>query len=258
MEKIREIFALDGKTALVTGGSRGLGFSMAKGLACFGADAAIIARDGKQLDEAKSRLEKTGRRIICRSFDLKNTAATPQVFNELDGEAGGIDILVNNAGINIRASLAESSEEDWDAVMDVNLKSAYILSRSFVRKRLERKKPGRIINITSLAAEGARAGIGIYAASKGALRQLTKAFAVECAQSGINVNAIGPGYYKTPMNEPLAEDARFDRWVKENAPAGRWGEPDELIGAAVFLASDASSYVNGQTIYVDGGWLAKL
>lgn len=258
MEQIKDIFSLKGKTALVTGGSRGLGFSIAKGLLAFGADAVIAARDRERLEEAKEKLSGYGGKITCRSLDIEKTKSIEAAFDEMYEAAGGIDILVNNAGINIRSLLKDASDDDFDRIMNVNLKGPFMLSRAFARRRSEEKKPGKIINVTSLLAENVRPGIGIYSASKGALKQLTKAFAVEFGPLGINVNAIGPGYYKTPMNEPLVKDARFNAWVSEKTPAGRWGEPDELIGAAVFLASDASSYVNGQTIYVDGGWLIKL
>lgn len=258
MEEIRDIFSLKGKTALVTGGSRGLGFSIAKGLLSFGADAVIAARNERRLEEAKEKLCGFGGKITCRVLDLEDTDSITPAFDEMYDAAGGIDILVNNAGINIRSALKDASVDDFDRIMNVNLKGAFVLGRAFAKRLSAEGKPGKIINVTSLLAENVRPGIGIYSASKGALKQLTKAFAVEFGPLGINTNAIGPGYYKTPMNEPLVKDARFNAWVSEKTPAGRWGEPDELIGAAVFLASDASSYVNGQTIYVDGGWLVKL
>lgn len=258
MEEIRNIFSLEGKTALVTGASKGLGFSMAKGLAAFGAKLVILARGRAGLEEAREKLESGGAEVISRVLDVSDSSAVPGAFEEMYSEAGGIDILVNNAGINIRSNLADASCGDFDRIIGANLKGPFLLSKAFAAKRAGEKKPGRIINITSLLAERVRPGIALYASSKGGLKLLTKSFAVEFGPLGINTNAIGPGYYRTPMNEPLTEDAEFDRWVREKAPAGRWGNPADLIGAAVFLASDASAYVNGQTIYVDGGWLSKL
>lgn len=258
VEEIKDMFSLKGKTALVTGGSRGLGFSIARGFSAFGADVIIAARGEDSLREAVQKLSPGSGRVISAKLDVSDFASLPGFFEDIYAEAGGIDILVNNAGINIRAPLADATGEDFDSIIGVNLKGAFILSRSFAGKRVLEKKPGRIINVTSLLAEGVRPGIGIYAASKGGLKQLTKAFAVEFGPLGINTNAIGPGYYRTPMNDALVLDGGFDAWVKDKTPAGRWGEPDEIIGAAVFLASPASGYVNGQTIYVDGGWLSKL
>ncbi len=257
MEKMKEIFSLKGKTAVVTGASRGLGYSIAKGLASFGADLAVVSRDHGRLEAARKSLEKEGTRVCSFPLDLADSAEIPRCFEEIASRTSP-DILVNNAGINIRERIFEAQEENWNRIMEVNCRSLFIMSRCFVRFCRQREKPGRIINITSLAAEGAREKIGIYSASKGAVKQLTKSFATKCGRYNINVNAIGPGYFKTEMNKPLAEDTAFDGWVREKTSLGRWGEPDELAGAAVFLASEASKYVNGQTIYVDGGWLAKL
>ena len=255
---MKNLFDLKGKKALVTGGSQGLGFAIAKGLADHGADTAIMARDKKRLSSAKKKLVKTGRKIWTYSFDLEETEAIPDMFKKICREIKGIDILVNNAGINIRKDAEKFKLEEFNKIIKVNLTSVFVLSQCFAECHKKNKKPGRIINISSLAAENARAKIAPYNASKGGVKQLTKSLAVELARYNINVNAIGPGYFATEMNRPLFEDKKFDKWVREQCPQSRWGKPEELAGAAVFLASDAANFITGQSIYVDGGWLAKI
>jgi len=255
---MKDIFRLGGKKALITGGSHGLGLAIAEGLALYGADIAMIARDKIRLARAKKRLEKTRRKVWAYSFDLEDVERIPELFEEISEETGGMDILVNNAGINIRESVGEIKLENWEKIMRINLTSILVLSQCFFKDCRTKKKGGRIINISSLAAESARENIGAYTVAKGGIRQLTKSMAVEWAKYNINVNAIGPGYFATELTGPLQKNKKFDRWVKGKTPLGRWGRPEELIGAAVFLASEASSFVTGQTIYVEGGWLAKL
>ena len=253
-----DLFNLKGKKALVTGGSQGLGLAIAKGLADHGADVAIMARDKRRLNRAKKALAKTGRKIWTYSFDLENTEALSRMFKKICQEIKGLDILVNNAGINIRKDADKFEIEEFNKIIKVNLTSVFVMCQCFAKCHKKNKKPGRIINISSLSAENARAKIAPYNVSKGGIKQLTKSLAVELAPYNINVNAIGPGYFATEMNRPLFKDKKFDKWVKEKCPQSRWGKPEELAGAAVFLASEASSFVTGQSIYVDGGWLAKI
>jgi gluconate 5-dehydrogenase len=175
----------------------------------------------------------------------------------IERNVGPIDILVNNAGVNLRGPLEEFETERWRELMATNLDGVFFVSRSVGRRMLERQR-GKIINICSLLTEGGRATVVPYAASKGAVRQITRGLATEWGRHNIQINAIGPGYFVTDMTRPLREDPQWDEWVKERTPANRWGDPEELVGAAVFLASGASSFVNGQIIYVDGGFLASL
>ena len=252
------IFSLDNKVALVTGGNRGLGLGIAKGFAQAGADVALMARGEDQLRAAAAELEAAGRRAWCFPFDLAATDAIAGAFGEVCSETGGVDVLLNCAGIQRRGPAEELSLDDWQAVLSVNLTSIFALSQAFARHCIQAGKPGKIINIGSLACEAARPTTSPYTAAKGGVKQLTKALAVEWAKHGINVNAIGPGYFDTEMTRPLVENPEFDEWVKGKTPLARWGKPEDLVGAAVFLASTASDFVTGQIIYVDGGWLANL
>ena len=191
-------------------------------------------------------------------FDVAAEAAVTAAFEAFDREGVEIDILVNNAGIQFRKPMVELELKDWQRVLDTNLTAAFIVGRETARRMIARGRGGKIINIASLVSEAARATVAPYTAAKGGVKMLTRAMAAEWAQYGIQANAIGPGYILTEMNTALIENPAFDAWVKASNPAGRWGKPDELAGTAVYLASDASNYVNGQIIYVDGGWLSVL
>jgi len=253
------LFNLSGKTALVTGGSRGIGLGIAKGLAQHGADVAIIARNAKHLETAQKKIRtETGKNVWTFAFDIANTEEIENLFEKIVSETVGIDILVNCAGVNVRAPAEDIKLKDWNEVLAINLTAVLALSQAFCRHRKQAGRGGKIINIGSLTCQGARATTAAYASSKGGLLMLTKSLAVEWAKYNINVNAIGPGYIATELTAPLKADEDFDKWVLSKTPLGRWGQPGDIAGAAVFLAGRASDFVTGQILYVDGGWLAAL
>ncbi len=251
------LFDLAGRTALVTGSSRGLGHAMARGLAEAGADIVLNGTSAERLEAAAESLADTGRKVHALAFDVTDEAAVVAAFAELDRRGIAVDILINNAGIQLRKPMLELSVAEWDKVLDTNLKSAFVVGREAARRMVARKA-GKIVNIASLTSEQARATVAPYTVAKGGIRMLTKAMTAEWAEHGIQANAIGPGYMLTDMNQALVDNPDFDRWVKSRTPARRWGRPEELVGAAIFLASAASDYVNGQVIYVDGGMLSVL
>ena len=253
------LFDLSARTALVTGGSRGIGLAIAKGLAQHGADVAIVARTKEQLETAAGEIQtQTGRKVWSFVFDLGDSASIEDLFESVVARTGGVDILVNCAGTTIRGQAEEVDLMTWNMVIEVNLTSAFMMSQAFCRHRRDADRAGRIINIGSLTCHGARPTTAAYASSKGGLLMLTKTLAVEWAKYNINVNAIGPGYIATELTEPLWTDEEFDRWVLSKTPLARWGRPDDLVGTAVLLASKAGEFITGQIIYVDGGWLALL
>jgi gluconate 5-dehydrogenase len=253
------LFDLTGKVALVTGGGRGIGFAIAHGLAEQGADVALIARSAEQLEAASGRIgTETGRRVWVFPFDLANVDGLPWLFDQVVQAAGGVDILVNAAGTTVRQPSEEASLEEFRRTLEVNLTAALALSQAFCRQCRSGNKPGRIINIGSLSCHAARPTIAGYSCSKAGLLSLTQTLAVEWARYGINVNAIGPGYIRTDLTAPLQADAGFDKWVLSKTPLGRWGEPDDLVGTAVLLASQAGDFITGQIFYIDGGWTALL
>jgi gluconate 5-dehydrogenase len=251
------LFDLTGRTALITGSGQGLGFALARGLAQAGAAIALNGRDEQKLAAAAGTLRTEGARVIVAPFDVTDGGASARAVEKLEAEFAPIDILINNAGIQRRAPLAEMTEEQWRAVIDTNLTSAFLVARA-VAPRMIARGAGKIINICSVMAEVSRPTIGNYAAAKGGLKMLTRAMAVEWAKHGLQANAIAPGYFVTELNRSLVENAEFNRWICGRTPAGRWGQPHELAGAAVFLASRASDFVNGQILFVDGGLLSAL
>ncbi len=253
----KELFDLTGKTALVTGSSRGLGWAMAQGLAEAGADIVLNGSSAERLAQAAAEMRAAGCTVHEACFDVTDEAAVVTAFAKLDAEGVAVDILVNNAGIQLRKPLVELATAEWQRVIDTNLTSAFIIGREAAKRMIPRRH-GKIINIGSLTSELARATVAPYTVAKGGIKMLTRAMAAEWAEHGLQANAIGPGYMLTDMNQALVENPTFDAWVKGRTPARRWGKPEELIGAAVFLASSASDYVNGQIIYVDGGMLAVL
>lgn len=250
-----EMFSLKGKTALITGGGRGLGKSMAIALAAAGADVAVASRTGQQLKDTVEELKNYGVRATNYAVDVTKLADIDKLVTDFVNEFGKIDILVNGAGMNIRKPVIDVTEEDWDYLMAVNLKSAFFVSQA-VAKAMIPKKSGKIINLASLTSVIGLPNICMYGASKGGISQLTKGMAVEWAQYNIQVNAIGPGYFKTAMTAALFEKQESVKALINRIPIGRIGVGEDLFGATVFLASDASNYITGQTIYVDGGWLA--
>jgi gluconate 5-dehydrogenase len=253
-----KLFDLTGRTALVSGSSGGLGLAMARGLAEAGAAIILNGRNEAKLAAAAEPLARAGHRVDARAFDVADEEAVKAAFDDLDVEGVAIDILVNNAGIQLRKPMVDLTTDEWRGVVETNLTSAFRMGREAARRMIARGSGGKIINIGSLASEVARATIAPYTAAKGGIKMLTRSMAAEWAIHNIQANAIGPGYIVTEMNRALADDPKFDAWVRGRTPSGRWGTPDDLIGAAVFLASPASAYVNGQMIYVDGGMLAVL
>lgn len=251
------LFTLENKTALVTGSSRGLGQAIATGLAEAGASVILNGVNPERLGETASAMKEKGFSVQECCFDVTDEEAVTAAFETLDREGIAIDILVNNAGIQLRKPMVELSTQEWHKVMDTNLTSAFVVGRE-VAKRMIPRGGGKIINIGSLTSELARATVAPYTVAKGGVRMLTRAMTAEWAEHGIQINAIGPGYMLTDMNEALVSNPEFDAWVKGRTPARRWGRPDELVGTAIFLASAASDYVSGQIIYVDGGMISVL
>ncbi|MFH1718788.1 MAG: glucose 1-dehydrogenase [Planctomycetota bacterium] len=252
-------FSLSGKTALVTGGGRGIGLAIAQGLAEHGAAIALVARTKEQLEAAAERIQaETGRKTWGFPFDMENAEGIEGLFENILAETKGIDILVNCAGMTVRGAAEDVDIETWNRVIQVNLTSVLMLSQAFCRHRKQAGKAGRIINIGSLTCHAARPTTAAYGSSKSGLLMLTKTLAVEWAKYNINVNAIGPGYIATELTEPLQTDEDFNRWVLTKTPLARWGQPEDLAGTAVLLASSAGDFITGQIIYVDGGWLALL
>lgn len=252
-----ELFDLTGRTALVTGSSRGLGRAMAEGLARAGARVVLNGVDAGRLDQAAGQMRDLGHDVLTASFDVADEAAVIAGFRGLDDAGVAVDILVNNAGIQFRRPMLDLDSADWRRVIDVNLTAAFVVGREAARRMAERGQ-GKIVNIGSLTSELARSTIAPYSVAKGGIKMLTKAMAAEWGELGIQANAIGPGYMMTDMNQALMDDPAFDAWVKGRVPLRRWGKPEELAGIAVFLASDASNYVNGQLIMADGGMSSVL
>ncbi len=250
------LFDLTGKRALVTGSSRGLGLAMARGLSRAGADVVLNGRNAEALQTVEAEFREDGLSATFAPFDVTDEDSVQQ---GIDGilATGPVDVLVNNVGVHDRAPLAEMTAVQWRRVIDFNLTSAFLVSRCVAPSMIERKA-GKIIHTCSLMSEVGRPTTGNYAAAKGGLKMLTRAMAVEWAKHNVQINGIGPGYFETDLTKPLVQDPEFNAWICGRTPAGRWGQPDELIGAAVFLASSASDYVNGQVIYVDGGLLAAI
>ena len=257
-KQIDPLFDLGGRTALITGSTRGIGFALAQGLAEAGAKVILNSRQADVVDTAVTRLKTLGLDAEGAAFDVADEAAVDAAFAGFDQQSIAIDILINNAGIQHRQPMVDLALADWHRVINTNLTAAFIVGRAAARRMIARNAGGKIINIGSLTSEAARATVAPYTVAKGGIKMLSKAMAAEWAQFNIQANSIGPGYILTDMNEPLVNNPAFDTWVKSSNPAQRWGRPDELVGTAIYLASSASNYVNGQIIYVDGGWLSVL
>jgi gluconate 5-dehydrogenase len=249
-------FDLSQRRILVTGSNAGLGFEIARGLAQHGASIILNGRNPAKLTAAANRLRKEGHTVEEARFDITKEEEVQKAVAELSS-TGPIDVLVNNAGIQRRVRLDEVSLATWSEVIETNLTSAMLVSREVVKGMIARQK-GKIVNICSLMSDFARTTTGPYTAAKGGLKMLTKVMCADWAQFNIQINAIGPGYFITEMTQVLANNPEFDAWVKQRTPAKRWGLPAELVGAAVFFSSDASSFVNGQILYIDGGMSAAL
>ena len=256
MSTVLDLFRLDGRRALVTGGAKGLGRVIAGALAEAGADVAVASRTLADCQSAADEIARqTGRKVIGVAADVSRGEDVERMATEVEQNLGPIDILVNNAGINRRGPVAELSEADWDAVLNVNLKAPFLCSRRFGPKMAERGW-GRIINLGSIMSVVSVAGRVPYASAKAGVLGMTRTLALEWAQQGVTVNAICPGPFATDMNRPLLEDPEKYKAFVAKIPMGRWGELHEVAGAALFLASNASSYVTGSALFVDGGWTA--
>lgn len=253
------MFSLDGKVALVTGGTHGLGMAMAKGLGAAGASLAINGHSSQEkLDKAVDDYQALGLKASGYRFDVTNEEEVESAVAKIETDLGPLDILINNAGIIRRVPLLDMPLEEWEAVIRADLTSVFIMSRA-VAKRMINHGGGKIINICSMMSELGRDSVGAYAAAKGGLKMLTRSMATEWARHNIQVNGIGPGYFATEQTKPLRVDGHpFNDFIVSRTPAGRWGTPEDLQGAAIFLASPASDFVNGQIIYVDGGILATI
>ena len=252
-----QTFRLDGRLAFVTGSSAGIGLGLARGLAQAGASLVLNGRDANKLRNTAAALRAEGFEVHERAFDVTDADAVKANVDSIERDIGAIDILINNAGIQRRAPLHEFSHQDWHDLMQTNLDSVFFVGQAVAQHMITRKK-GRIINICSVQSELGRPGIAPYMASKGGIKMLTKGMAIDWGQFGLNVNGIGPGYFKTELNQKLVDDPAFSAWLVGRTPSRRWGDVQELGGAAVFLASDASRFVNGHILYVDGGVTATL
>lgn len=250
-------FSLAGRRALITGSSRGIGFAVAAALAGAGADVILNARDKVALGEACEKLASSGARARALAFDVTSTDSVGEAIEFAEGDIGPIDILVNNAGMQFRSALEDFPAEKFEQVMATNVTSVFTVSQAVARHMI-RRGAGKIINIGSVLSALARPSVAPYAASKAAVANLTRGMATDWAKHGLNVNAIAPGYIRTELNEALIKDNDFNSWLEARTPMGRWGDPAELGGAAVFLASEASSFVNGHILYVDGALTASV
>lgn len=247
------LFSVAGKMALITGSSRGLGFALAKGLSEAGASVVIHGRNQDALHEAAKTLESnTGRMPLTVSFDVTDQKSTDLALHEFMSGHGVPDILINNAGVQKRAPFNEFPPDDWDAVLSANLSSVFYVSQPITNKMAERGA-GKVINIGSVMTQLGRETIVPYTASKGGVAMMSKGMAADLARHNIQVNTVSPGYFKTEMNKALVADKEFNAWIEKRTPAQRWGLPEELVGTVLYLSSDASAFVSGQNIFVDGG-----
>ena len=251
------LFDLTGRLALVTGSGKGIGFGLARGLGQAGAKLVLNGRDQARLAEAARTLRAEHLAVEIAAFDASDHTAVGAGVARIEDEVGAIDVLINNAGMQFRTPLEDFPVEKWSELMRTNIDTAFFVGQAVARRMIPRGR-GKIINIASVQSELARPGIAPYTATKGAIKQLTKGMCTDWAKHGIQVNAIAPGYFKTELNRALVENGEFSAWLETRTPAGRWGDVEELVGAAVFLASDASSFVNGHTLFVDGGITACL
>lgn len=257
MKSNLEMFSLAGRRALVTGSSTGIGFALAKGLAGAGAEVVLNGRNETRLAEAAAKLREEGATVHTASFDVTSPDDVERAIAGIERDIGAIDILVNNAGMQRRAPLEQFSHAQWEELMKTNVDSVFLVGQAVARHMIARKR-GKIVNICSVQSELGRPSIAAYTATKGAVKMLTKGMAIDWGQHGIQVNGLGPGYFKTELTEALVKDETFSGWLIGRTPSRRWGDVEDLVGAAVFLASDASRFVNGHILYVDGGVTATL
>lgn len=252
-----QTFRLDGRIALITGSSAGIGLALARGLGQAGATLVLNGRDRGRLEAAAATLAAEGLAVKTSAFDVTDAASVEPAVAAIEADVGAIDILVSNAGIQRRSPFHEQAVADWQAILRTNVESLFIVGQTVARRMVARGR-GRIINTCSVQSELGRPGTAAYAASKGAVKMLTKGMAIDLGPHGINVNGIGPGYFKTELTSALVADEKFSGWLIGRTPNRRWGDVEDLAGAAVFLASDASRFVNGHILYVDGGVTATL
>ena len=251
------LFDLTGKTALVTGSSQGIGLALARGLAAAGAGVVLNGRDTAKLADAAAALTAGGARVETLAFDATDHDAVRAAIDGFEADRGPIDILVNNAGMQHRAPLEEFPADAFQRLLQTNVASVFNVAQACARHMI-RRGAGKIVNIASVQSALARPGIAPYTATKGAVTNLTKGMATDWARHGLQCNALAPGYFDTPLNKALVEDPAFSAWLEKRTPAGRWGKVEELVGACIFLSSDAASFVNGITLFVDGGVTASL
>ncbi|MGO4354665.1 SDR family oxidoreductase [Rhizobium sp. RAF36] len=251
------LFDLTGKRALITGSSQGIGYALALGLAEHGASVVINGRNASKASEAAEVIRGKGHHALSAAFDVTDAQAARSGIAYIEEEIGPIDILINNAGMQFRTPLEDFPVEKWDEIFKTNVSSVFYVSQPVAKAMIARGR-GKIINIASVQAELARPSIAPYTATKGAVKNLTRGMATDWAKHGLQVNAIAPGYFKTPLNQALVDDPKFSSWLEGRTPAGRWGNVEELVGAAVFLSSEASSFVNGHMLMVDGGITTSL
>jgi gluconate 5-dehydrogenase len=257
MSNLQQLFGLTGQVALITGSSAGIGRALAEGLAGAGATVVVNGRNRETVEAAAAAITARGGEAHASVFDVTDRAAVVAEVQRIEERVGPIAILVNNAGMQRRGPLEDYPEETWDLLMRTNLDSVFFVGQAVANKMIPRKR-GKIINICSVQSELGRPNIAPYAASKGAVKMLTKGMAIDWGKHGIQVNGLGPGYFRTELNKALVEDPAFSSWLAGRTPSGRWGDVEELVGAAVFLASPSSSFVNGHILYVDGGITSSL
>ncbi|MEO9820233.1 MAG: SDR family oxidoreductase [Paracoccaceae bacterium] len=257
MTRGKELFSLEGRRALITGSSQGIGFALARGLAAAGAEIVLNGRDTEKLERAAGELRAGGATIQTLAFDATDHDGVRAAVDGFEAKTGAIDILVNNAGMQHRTALEDFPADAFEKLLQTNVASVFHVGQACARHMIGRKA-GKVINIASVQTALARPGIAPYTATKGAVANLTKGMATDWAKHGLQCNAIAPGYFDTPLNAALVADPEFSAWLEKRTPAGRWGNVEELVGACVFLSSGASSFVNGHTLYVDGGITASL
>jgi gluconate 5-dehydrogenase len=257
VNNVLKTFDLSGRIALITGSSAGIGYALARALAGAGATVILNARGEDKLARVASTLREEGATVHTAAFDVTSGDAVAAAVDGIERDIGAIDILVNNAGMQRRAPLDQFSEVQWHEMMRTNVDSVFLVGQAVARHMIARRR-GKIINICSVQSELGRPNIAAYTASKGAVKMLTKGMAIDWGQHGIQVNGLGPGYFKTELTQALVDNAEFSSWLINRTPSRRWGDVEDLAGAAVFLASDASRFVNGHILYVDGGVTATL
>ncbi len=251
------LFDLNGRRALITGSSQGIGFALAQGLAAHGAEVILNGRDRAKIDAAAATLEAEGHKVHKALFDVTDAQAVKDGVTAIERDIGAIDILINNAGMQFRTPLEDFPVDKWQQLLTTNISSVFYAGQAVARAMIPRGR-GKIVNIASVQSELARPGIAPYTATKGAVKNLTRGMCADWAKYGLQVNAIAPGYFRTPLNQALVDNPEFSEWLEKRTPAARWGNVDELVGAAVFLSSNASSFINGHTLYVDGGITTSL